>query len=369
MNIKKGIIKCCAILCCISLFGCGCKSNNTLSDLSSGETESITNSVSQASSSNISEASKSDTGNQSSDIGVSHAPTSSNSQVSNDITSSEDDSDMPGTEPTKTITAPAKPSSWSWTSHPNDYKLIALTFDDAPNNFSAKAGDSTKTIIDTLNKYEGAGTLFCTGDRIRTFGTSLLEYAVEHWFELGNHTNTHTDIITSAFISAHPNYSKDDYLNGEILPVQKLLQERMGITPKFLRPSGAHTTKQSVVACIQAGLPIILGDRDESGENSAGASAAELDKNATAEQLRDAMINSAFDGQIFLLHSTSAKTASIIDEACKALYENNYRFVTLSELFEYKCGVKDVSQIDISKSLKGQQPTRGINSAKDIVLK
>ena len=50
---------------------------------------------------------------------------------------------------------------------------------------------------------------------------------------------------------------------------------------------------------------------------------------------------SAYDGAIVILHCWPDNTAGAIDDMCKRLYEKGYRFVALSELFEFK-GIKNL---------------------------
>jgi peptidoglycan/xylan/chitin deacetylase (PgdA/CDA1 family) len=51
--------------------------------------------------------------------------------------------------------------------------------------------------------------------------------------------------------------------------------------------------------------------------------------------LRDA-VNNAYDGAIYVMHPARTETALSMDEICKQLYDQGYRFCTMSQLFEYK---------------------------------
>ncbi len=80
-----------------------------------------------------------------------------------------------------------------WREHPEDFKLIAFTFDDAP-SYSGTSNNTT-SMIDTMNKYYGSGTLFVEKKNITEHGVTILEYAVEKGFELGSHTYSHRSIL------------------------------------------------------------------------------------------------------------------------------------------------------------------------------
>lgn len=208
-----------------------------------------------------------------------------------------------------------------WKKNPEDYKLIAFTFDDAP-YYSAATGNNTATIIDTLNKYEGAGTLFVVGKNMNTNGTALLSYAVDLGFELGNHTYSH-GYLTSL---------DENSIKNEIVKVNEAVKEQLGVTVKYVRPGYGSVDDRVFKVTKELNMPVIWTDITGIADYSA---------ETTAERIEEKVVLGAYDGAIVLLHGQIDNTAQAMEPICKKLYEQGYRFVTVSELFEYK-GIKNV---------------------------
>lgn len=217
-----------------------------------------------------------------------------------------------------------------WRSHPQDYKLIALTFDDAPSFANANTNITTH-IIQVLNQYEGHGTLFVVGQHVNQYGTALLQYAVEHGFELGNHTYHHYNMVRE-------NLSQSA-IEKELTDLNALLLEKMHYELKYCR-AGELAVNQTVFdATTAVGMPIIgevISTRDYSDQYD-------------AEYVKRTVLENAFDGAIFLMHGWSDRTNQAIEELVKTLYDDGYRFVTLSELFAFK----GIQQIPTDKHIYG----------------
>ena len=208
-----------------------------------------------------------------------------------------------------------------WKKNPNKYKLVALTFDDAPSYSTAKDNNTVK-IIDAINKYEGAGTLFCIGKNIDTNGTALLSYAKDLGFELANHTYNHMHLNT---------LSKAD-IRTEIARVNDLLKERVGASSKFLRPGYGDVNDDVFSIATELNMPVIWTDVK---------GIADYSSESSADFIEERVVNGVKDGSIVLLHGNVKNTAEAMENICKRLYDDGYRFVTLSEMFEYK-GIKNI---------------------------
>ena len=202
-----------------------------------------------------------------------------------------------------------------WRTHPQDFKLIAFTFDDAP-SYSGAGNNATTKIIDTLYRYEGAGTLFVTGNSIKNNGTGLLEYALENGFELGNHTYSHPYLTE---------LTKDE-IREEIVKVNDMVYEKLGVTLKYVRPGYGSVNSDVYDITTELGMPVIW----------CNGSSSDTQSGITAEQSKNSILSTARDGGIILCHGWSDVTAEALEEACYKLYAEGYRFVTVSELFKYK---------------------------------
>ncbi len=206
-----------------------------------------------------------------------------------------------------------------WKLHPQDYKLIALTFDDAP-AYSSVGNNATTSIIDTLNKYYGAGTLFVTGNGLETNGVKLLRYAVDNRFELGNHTYSHKSVGGAA-----KDWTVEDN-KADFKKLQDAIYEKLGINMKWLRPAELAVNTALYTATTELGLPVI----------GCSIGTGDWNSSTTKQAIKDSVLQNAHDGGIVLMHSWVNNTADVLEEICEELYNNGYRFCTLSELFEFK---------------------------------
>ena len=268
------------LLCICLLLNCGCNGGDTSSVLSGGpEVSSVVTPVTSSDTVSISEE--------------------SSSEVS---TSSEGD----------TIK-----QEFDWKTHPEDFKLIAFTFDDAP-SYQEPGNNFTTHIIDTLNAYEGAGTLFVTGNSIEKNGIGLLKYAINKNFEIGNHTWHHL----------HLPQLDETVIKEEIVSLNNYVEQTLGVTMKFCRPGYIDVDTKVYNVCTELGMPIVSGNKNKS--------LLDYSSDTTVEYIIEATYMNAYDGSIILMHGWSEQTAQAIEEICSTLYAQGYRFVTLSELFEYK---------------------------------
>ncbi len=231
-----------------------------------------------------------------------------------------------------------------WRTHPEDFKLIALTYDDAP-SFPDTNGNSTVRIIDVINRYDGKGTLFVVGKTLQRNGKALLEYAVDKGFELGNHTYSHTSVRTSEVgknWTAVENYE-------DFAKCQELIINETGQTPKFLRPAGVHANDELYLAASSLGLPCVSGNCKRA--------VSDYSSETSADMIVERVLDNAFDGAIILLHGTNDRTAEATERLCDILYNDGYRFCTVEELFRLK-GF-EINELPSGVMLYGVDPETG----------
>ncbi|MBO5746878.1 MAG: polysaccharide deacetylase family protein [Clostridia bacterium] len=231
-----------------------------------------------------------------------------------------------------------------WRTHPEDYKLIALTYDDAP-SFSDATGNSTVKIIDTLNRYEGRGTLFVIGNKLTTNGDALLKFAVDKGFELGNHTYSHKSVSTS---EVGKNWTATENLD-DFKRCQDIVETWTGVKMKYLRPAGVHANEALYEAAKGLGLPCISGN--------CKSAVSDYKSDVSAEMIVERVLDNAFDGAIILLHGNNTRTAEATERICDILYNEGYRFCTVDELFRFK-GL-DYDNLPSGVMLYGVDPVTG----------
>lgn len=213
-------------------------------------------------------------------------------------------------------------------------KLLAFTFDDAP-SFSGIWDNATTQIIDALSKYGGAGTMFVNGKRIDENGVKLLEYALSKNFELGNHTYDHLKLVTL----------NEAAIKQQIESLDTLVKTKLNVDMRYCRPGYMAVDQKVYNVCSELRMPIIGGNK-----NASEGSGADWDSNTPADDIKKHIFANAYDGSIILLHSFSPQTAEIMDEVCKKLYDDGFRFVTLTQLFEYN-GI-DISDIPTDRVIQ-----------------
>lgn len=231
-----------------------------------------------------------------------------------------------------------------WRTHPEDFKLIALTYDDAP-SFTSAANNSTVRIIDAIAEYEGKGTLFVVGHTLEENGSALLKYAADKGFELGNHTHSHLSVLTSDVgkqWTTAENYE-------DFSKCQELVKNETGVTMKYLRPAGVHTNEALYEAAELLSLPCISGNCKRAVSDYASET--------TADMIVERVLNNAFDGAIILLHGNNTRTAEATERLCEILYNDGYRFCTVDELFRLK-GI-DYNALPSGVILYGIDPETG----------
>lgn len=204
---------------------------------------------------------------------------------------------------------------YEWKSHPQDFSLIAFTFDDAPNSSDIEYTVLSE-FITTLNSYGGAGTVFVNGHRIEKYGTDPLKKAIECGFELGNHTYHHTTFTDSMSVNA---------ITKEITELNELVKARFNYDIKWFRPAELAVPERLKIISRALCMPMIGSSGD-----------IDWKKDATPDSIYKDCIANAVDGNIILLHCWSNETKLAFPKICSELYNRNFRFVTLSELFEYK---------------------------------
>lgn len=212
-------------------------------------------------------------------------------------------------------------------------KLVAFTFDDIP-HYQFYGDNNTSVIMDAFKRYNSSATFFAVGSNFGYYGTDLVQYAVDNGFEIGNHGMRHTLGTTEEAVTA------------EICDLNTYIKERYGYTMRFYRPSGLDTNEALFTVAERLNMPII------------GAAAYTNDwdiENSSAEDIKNTCIRGAQDGNIILMHANS-KVADVIDEVLEELYNDGFRFVTLSELFRYK----GIAYDDIPKNIM----ISGINQIK-----
>ena len=185
----------------------------------------------------------------------------------------------------------------------NNYKLIALTFDDGPSH-------NTSKLLDILNKYQVKATFFLVGANINK-KENVIKKMDNLGMEIGNHTYSHR--ILSKL--------KQENIKLEIDKTNDLIYSITGKYPILFRPSYGQTSKKIRKS---SNMPIIIWNIDT------------LDwKYHSSDRIVNSILSKVKEGDIILMHDLYTSSINAIDKLIPKLLEKGYMPVTVSELFYY----------------------------------
>ncbi|MFA9557972.1 polysaccharide deacetylase family protein [Evansella sp. AB-rgal1] len=190
-------------------------------------------------------------------------------------------------------------------------KLVALTFDDGPEDYY------TPKILDILKEKGVLATFFVVGYEINSY-PDMMKRIVNEGHGIGNHTTTHPDLRTK--------WSVD--VRKEIVTTQEILLKTIGRKSDLFRPPFGAITKADIAILNEIGMRNILWSVDT------------LDwSGLSGREIVNIVLRDVSPGGIILQHNfqherlldgTVEALPVIIDE----LHEQGYTFVTVQTLLE-----------------------------------
>ena len=186
----------------------------------------------------------------------------------------------------------------------NYSKVVALTFDDGPSNY-------TDEILDVLEKYNVTATFFVVGTNLNTKYNNTMARLIKLGNEVGIHGYSHKEFTKI----------KQSKVVEEIEYTNKLLKG-FNIEAKYIRPPyGSINNKLKKI--IE--YPIILWNVDT------------LDwKYKDALKIYNNSIDDIHDGSIILMHDHYLSSVKALDLIIPKLQEDGYKIVNITELFSIK---------------------------------
>ncbi len=201
-------------------------------------------------------------------------------------------------------------SSYIFTPFPKNYsvevqnpnrKMIALTFDDGPSDY-------TQTLLDGLNQKGAKATFFVLGKKA-VKNASVLKNIVADGHLLGNHTYTHIDMLKT----------NKGIIKEQIYSTNKVIKEITGTDVKFYRPPYGHYFGNTLNAIDD--MIAVKWTNDS------------IDwKHQDEDYVYNYIVNKAHDGEILLLHDTKQTTVKAALRAIDTLQSQGYSFVRVDEL-------------------------------------
>ena len=195
------------------------------------------------------------------------------------------------------------------TSMLDDDKVIYLTFDAGYEN------GNVEKILDAL-KAENVTATFFILDNMIIKNCDIVKRMIEEGHTVANHTLKHKDMSKITNIN--------DFEN-ELLSLEKLYEKEFGVKmAKYYRPPEGKFTEANLKYAQDLGYKTIMwsfayADWDNSNQPS-------------CEYALNKILNNVHNGEVMLLHPTSATNAEIMPALIKELKKQGFRFGDMDEL-------------------------------------
>lgn len=183
-------------------------------------------------------------------------------------------------------------------------KYVALTFDDGPNEYV------TPRILATLKEYDAKATFYMLSKNVENNPELALEVAYDG-HEIANHSNTHVNLN-----AVNASRIKDEVINS-----MNRIEKAIGIKPETFRPPYGEYNNT------------VIKYAEESDQYVINWSVDSLDwQSRNAKSIYKIVVNHTRPGAIILFHDIHEPTADALPKIMKYLSEQDYEFVTVSEL-------------------------------------
>ena len=187
--------------------------------------------------------------------------------------------------------------------------MIALTFDDGPSRH-------TEHILDLLERYGGQATFFVLGSRIEEWRDTIARAAAAG-SEVAGHTWSHRALTRLS----------ERQIKGEIQKTSEAIEDITGVARRFYRPPYGSIDKRVKSISADLGYALVLWTVDIRDW-----------KYRCADAVYDAVMSSARENAVILLHDIHATTAQAMERVIPGLIAEGYRLVTVSELLYHLYG-------------------------------
>ena len=187
-------------------------------------------------------------------------------------------------------------------------KVIYLTFDAGYEN-----GNIAKT-LDVLRDENVPAAFFVLQNLIYK-NADLIKRMAEEGHTVCNHTAHHKDMSS---------YSDEAFLE-ELKTLETLYQERIGSQmAKYYRPPEGAFSRENIVCANENGYKTIFW--------SFAYPDWDNQKQMSTVKAKQIILDNIHNGEVMLLHPTSATNAAILADVISSLKQMGYRFGTLDEL-------------------------------------
>lgn len=197
-------------------------------------------------------------------------------------------------------------------------KLVALTFDDGPSQYTGK-------LLDVLKEHNAKATFFVVGSRLDSdSSTALLGRMESEGHVVGNHSQNHKNL---RYLSAK-NIAKEMYT------ASSRIKNVIGHYPIVMRCPGGNYNKTVRNYAKSINTPIIQWSVDT-------ADWRDRDTATIVNRIK----NDVKDGSIVLMHDLYSTSVDAAGEIIPYLQEQGYALVTVPELLAAKHGTVTAGEV------------------------
>lgn len=223
-----------------------------------------------------------------------------------------DDNSQPSLDSLLSFTEAEELNAYYIDKNNSDYsakeKVIYLTFDAGYEN------GNVEKILDVLKEEKVTGAFFVLENLVKR-NTDLVKRMNEEGHLVCNHTATHPDMTTKS--------GKEAFMQ-ELWALEDVCEElEIKVAPYYRPPEGRFTEDNLKIAAENGYKTIFWSYAYADWDNN-----AQLSPNEAI----DKVLKGTHNGEVILLHPTSATNAEILDDLIKEWKAMGFRFGTLDEL-------------------------------------
>ncbi len=186
---------------------------------------------------------------------------------------------------------------------------VAITFDDGPHP------EFTPMVLSLLKEYHTKATFFCIGKHVEQY-PELFKSIIEQGHTVGNHTYSHSNAF---------GFFKTKKVVEELQQTNAIVKNVTGLNMSLYRPAFGVTNPR-----IRKALKI-------TGLQSIGWNVRSLDTTSrSSETVLNRITKNLSKGDVILLHDSSLKTVTILEQLLLFLKQQNLESVSIDSLFKIK---------------------------------
>lgn len=202
-----------------------------------------------------------------------------------------------------------------------NHHVICLTFDDGPQFWNGPDESSSKSIVDTLYKYDATATFYVCGYSLEERDEwsdyqaySFLKQSINNGNEYGSHTGGHDDL---------GDISTAEGIRKVIMEPAEFMKDLVGYDMVTYRPPGGVFNNDVLNA---QPYPAILWNVDSDDWSI-----------RDSEEIYTRVMSYEFDdGDILLFHDIYGETAQAIEKIVPELISRGYQLVTVKDMLKYE---------------------------------